>query len=67
MIVEADIWRAAHEMIEIYELDAGWQAALRADRLLEQGDVDGFRVWTRIVNAIRDLQQIRPPDKDMRH
>ena len=66
-MIEADIWRAAHKMIEIYELDAGWQAALRADHLFEQGDVEGFHVWTRIVTAIRGLQQIQPADKDMRH
>lgn len=37
MIDDKDIWRAANKMIELYELDAGWQAALRADHLLEQG------------------------------
>ena len=62
-----DISRAAHKMIKLYDLDAGWQAALRADHLLEHGDVDGFHVWARIVKAIRDLQQIEPCDKDMRH
>jgi hypothetical protein len=54
-------------MIDIYDLDAGWNAGLRADHLLEQGDVDGYHVWVRIVNAIKELQKIEPVEKDMRH
>ena len=66
-MIEADIWRAAHKMIEMYELDAGWHAALRADHLLEQGDVNGHHMWLRIVRAIKELQNIEPAEKDMRH
>ena len=25
---DIDIWRAAHKMIDLYDLDAGWQAGL---------------------------------------
>lgn len=66
-IDELDVWRAAHKMIEIYDLEAGWHAGLRADHLLEQGDVDGFQVWTRIVKAIKELQHSVPDNTDMRH
>jgi hypothetical protein len=64
---DIDIWRAAHKMIELYDTDAGWQAALRADHLFDQNDIDGFHVWTRIVKAIKKLQNIEACDKDMRH
>ena len=64
---DTDIWRAAHKMIELYDLDAGWRAAQRADHLYEQGDIDGFHVWVRIVDAIKQLQKIEPTEKDMRH
>lgn len=66
-MTEIDIWRAARTMIDLYDLDAGWRAAQRADHLYEEGDIDGFHVWVRIVNAIKDLQKIEPCDKDMRH
>jgi len=66
-MIEADVRRAAHKMIELYDLDAGRRAGLRADQLYEEGDVDGFNVWVRIVRAIKELQQIEPCDKDMRH
>ena len=64
---DTDIWRAAHKMIELYDLDAGWRAAQRADHLYEQGDIDGFHVWVRIVDAIKQLQKIEPTEKDMRY
>lgn len=64
---ELDVWRAAHKMIELYDLDAGWRAAQRADHLLEQGDVDGYHVWARILGAIKELQKVEQCSKDMRH
>jgi hypothetical protein len=43
-LIETDIWRAAHKMIELYDRDAGWRAGLRADHLREQGDIGGLHV-----------------------
>jgi hypothetical protein len=63
-ISEIDVWRAAQQMIEIYGEDAGWQAALRADHLLEEGDSGGFNVWVRIVKSIKALQQDMPSASD---
>lgn len=64
---DIDIWRAAHLMIELCDLDAGWRARQRADHLYEEGDIDGFHVWVRIVKAIKELQKIEPADKDNRY
>jgi hypothetical protein len=36
---------------------ANVKAAMRADVLLDQGDTEGFFVWTRIARAIDDLSQ----------
>ena len=57
---EVDIWHAARQMVEIYADDAGIHAALRADALLDQGDVTGCRAWTRIVAVIKELLRDRP-------
>lgn len=46
------IWRTAQEMMKLYGQDAEFKAGLRADRLLELGDTDGFHVWKRISAAI---------------
>ncbi len=37
--------------------DAATQAALRADVMLEHGDMDGQAVWKRIVRAVEELQR----------
>ena len=54
---EIDLWRAADQMIRLYGPDAALQAGLRADKMLDQGDVDGFHVWKRIAGAIEDLER----------
>lgn len=66
-MLEVDVWRAAHKMIELYELEAGFIAAQRADALHERGDIDGFHAWVRIVRAIKELQPIIPDGADFRH
>jgi hypothetical protein len=38
-----------------YQLDAPIHAAMRADRLLEEGDVNGAANWRLIVNRINQL------------
>ena len=42
-------------------LDQGtFEAGLRADRLLDEGDIDGQRVWMSIIAAIEELQKTEP-------
>jgi hypothetical protein len=65
-MIERDIWAAAHKMIEMFGADAIWQASLRADQLLGQGDAEGSAVWHRIVKAIGDLQR-SDPGKTIKH
>jgi len=35
--------------------DAVIEAALRADAMLDAGDLDGQRVWLRVIEAIKEL------------
>ena len=41
--------------IDQYSDEAPIHAAMRADELLENGDLDGAAVWRRIVTAINEL------------
>lgn len=66
-MLDLDVWRAAHKMVGLYEFEAGFIAAQRADALYEQGDINGFQVWTRIVAAIAKLQPTVPAGGDFRH
>ncbi len=38
---DRDIWRSAKALLDIYGDDATIHAAMRADELLAQGDMDG--------------------------
>ena len=44
----------------LHDQDAVLEAALRADELLDQGDLDGQRVWMRIREAVVVLLGERP-------
>lgn len=52
-----DIYRTAAVMIRRHGDDAGVEAAMRADRLLAAGDLDGAAVWRRVLAAIEELQR----------
>ncbi len=60
MIEGIDLWRAALVMVKGYSDGAGTEAAMRADEFLDQGNLDGKRLWMRIMHAIEELQRERP-------
>ena len=37
-------------------------AAMKADEMLEAGDMDGKAVWVRIMKAVEELLSGKPPD-----
>ena len=67
MISELDILRSADLLIKQHGEDAPVQAAMRADALLEEGDLDGCEVWKRILRAVMGLQATQPTPGDVVH
>ncbi len=61
MISDLDIYRSANELIEQFGDAADIEAAMRADELMEAGDMDGRAVWLRIVKAIEELLSVERP------
>ncbi len=59
--------RAANELIEQHREDAPIHAAMRADELMEAGDMDGQAVWLRIVKAIEELLAKERPEGEKVH
>ena len=59
MIDELDIWRAAEQMRKLYGPDAAIHAAMRADKLMDQGDIEGFDMWKRVAAAINELDRVK--------
>ena len=65
MTSDLDIYRTANLLLKQYGNDgAGMHAAMRADELLEAGDMDGQRVWRMILDAVRELTDAEPPGDD---
>lgn len=57
MISDLDIWRSANELIKQFGDTADIEAAARADALLDKGDLDGQRIWLRILKAINEMRK----------
>lgn len=54
-ISEWELWACAQHYVREFEGDAVFQAALRADELLEAGDVEGAHTFTAILQRIEQL------------
>ena len=51
---------AAKALIDRYGEDASIEASMRADEMLDKGDMEGKAMWLRILEAIKDLQNTVP-------
>ncbi len=60
MTSDLDIYRSAQALVKQHGADAPIHAAMRADALLEKGDLDGGAVWKRILRAVEELQGPEP-------
>lgn len=60
MIDNREIWACANQLILQHGGDAWLVASQRADELLTQGEMDGHRVFLRILDRIKQLEQIGP-------
>ncbi len=64
MIPDLDIYRTANVLVKHHGQAAPIHAAMRADAMLEKGDLDGYAVWKRILRTIEELQETDPkPDE----
>ena len=55
MTSDLDIYRTANILIREHGEDAPIQAAMSADAMLEQGDLEGCAAWKRILKAVGEL------------
>ena len=60
MIPDLDIYRSANVLMKRHGEDAPIQAAMRADAMLEKGDLGGYAVWKRVLRAVEELQRAEP-------
>ncbi len=67
MLTDLDIYRSAQALIKQHGEDAPIHAAMRADKLLKAGDLDGYAVWKRILGAVEELQGSEPKPGEAVH
>ncbi len=67
MIPEIDIFRVANLLVKRHGQDASIEAAMRADAMLDKGDLDGYAAWKRILRAVEELQGTEPKSGDAVH
>ena len=60
MTSEIDVYRSAHALIQQHGEAAAIEAAMKADAMLDKGDLDGYAAWRRILRAVEDLQGTDP-------
>ncbi len=66
MVSNLDIYRSANELIKQSGDAADIEAAMKADELMEAGNMEGVAVWKRILTAIEELlSEERPGDAEV--
>jgi len=58
MTPDLDIYRSAQVLVKRHGQDAPIHAAMRADAMLEKGDLNGYAVWKRVLRAVEELQGV---------
>ncbi len=60
MIPALDIFRSAQALVRQHGQDAPVHAAMRANAMLDKGDLGGYAVWKPIIKAVAEMQRARP-------
>ena len=60
VIFPLELYRTAHLLIKQHGEEASIHAAMKADEMLAQGNLDGKAVWMRVIEAIGELQASEP-------
>ena len=67
MTSELEIYLSAKLLIDRHGDDAVIEAAMVADKMLEQGDLDGLATWKQILKTIEELQSRERPEGEKLH
>ncbi len=67
MISDLDVYRTAKLFVDKHGAEAPIHAAMKADAMLEKGDIDGQAAWLRILRAVKELLLAQPDKGDVVH
>ena len=60
MTSDLDIYRSAKLLLDEHGDEAPIHAAMRADAMLDKGELDGAAVWRRVLKAIKETLRTEP-------
>ena len=60
MTSDLDIYRTAAVVLKAHGEDAATHAAMRADELMDKGDMEGRTAWLRVLAAVKELMTKEP-------
>jgi hypothetical protein len=66
-VAEVNVWKAAVQVVALFDLDASIEAALRSDAALDEGDLENDRLWLRVMHAIDELQRRKRVEGEVIH
>ncbi len=67
MVLDLDIYRSAQALVKQHGQDVPIHAAMRADAMLDKGDLDGYVAWKEILRAVEELQGTVPESGEAVH
>ncbi len=67
MISDLDIYRSAQVLVKQHGQVAPIHAAMRADAMLDKGDLDGYTMLKRVVRATEELVRMKPGPEEQAH
>ena len=67
MTTDLDIYRSAKLLVKQHGDEAPIEVAMRADAMLEHGDMNGRAAWLRILAAVNELLDTRPSEGKVVH
>ena len=66
-VSDIDLYRSAKLFVDRHGDEASIHAAMKADAMLETGNLDGAAVWLQVIGAIKELLRGRPEPGEAVH
>lgn len=67
ILSNAEVYKMADDLMRQYGKDAVIVASMRAGEMLNDGDVDGYRTWKRLIMLVDGMTAGEYPDDDKLH